>query len=76
MISREDLYVTAEHTRLQRRGNEAQHSELKTAAAADNKLCSLVKFRGTNKSSTSGFQLAAGGRDLLALQYFIFTVLD
>lgn len=47
--------MTAECTCLQCRGNEAQHSELKRAAAADNKLCSFVKFRGTNKSSTSVF---------------------
>lgn len=68
--------MTAECTRLQCRGNETQHPELKTAAAADNKLCSFVKFRGTNKSSTSGFQLATGGWLLLALQYLIFMVLD
>jgi len=61
MISRQNPYMIAKRTCLQCRGNEAQHSELKTAAPADNKLCSFVKFRGTNKSSTSGFQLATEG---------------
>lgn len=54
--------MRAEHTRLQCRGNETQPSELRTAAAADNKLCSFVKFRGTNKKQHMRF--SAGYRKM------------